>query len=123
MEGTLGTLYDINKQVIKNYKPLSKNKIGKIMNQMQEWIKEQNNEYYMLLCKEKSDYTVFRHVHKYLPYSLSKEIIEIAEERGAIVSIEQDKLTNAIEFWIKIDDEVFMYLLFGYDFGVVEVGV
>lgn len=120
---TLGTLYDFNKQLMSQAKKLRRIDFKDSLNQIKDFIKEKNNKYFMLLCKERSDYTVFvlfknedfnRQIFK-------KELSECLINRGQILSIEKTKDKQAYEIWIKIDEEVFAYYLFPYDLGVIEV--
>lgn len=120
---TLGTLYDFNKQLMSQAKELRRIDFKDSLNQIKDFIKEKDNKYFMLLCKERSDYTVFvlfknedfdRQIFK-------KELSECLTNRGQILSIEETKDKQAYEIWIKIDKEAFVYYLFPYDLGVIEV--
>ena len=120
---TLGTLYDFNKQLMSQAKELRRIDFKDSLNEIKDFIKEKDNKYFMLLCKERSDYTVFvlfknedfdRQIFK-------KELSECLTNRGQILSIEKTKDKQAYEIWIKIDEEAFVYYLFPYDLGVIEV--
>lgn len=120
---TLGTLYDFNKQLMSQAKELRRIDFKDSLNEIKDFIKEKDNKYFMLLCKERSDYTVFvlfknensdRQIFK-------KELSECLINRGQILSIERTKDKQAYEIWIKIDEEAFVYYLFPYDLGVIEV--
>lgn len=120
---TLGTLYDFNKQLMSQAKELRRIDFKDSLNQIKDFIKEKDNKYFMLLCKERSDYTVFvlfknedfdRQIFK-------KELSECLTNRGQVLSIEKTKDKQAYEIWIKIDEEAFVYYLFPYDLGVIEV--
>ena len=120
---TLGTLYDFNKQLMSQAKELRRIDFKDSLNQIKDFIKENDNKYFMLLCKERSDYTVFvlfknedfdRQIFK-------KELSECLTNRGQVLSIEKTKDKQAYEIWIKIDEEAFVYYLFPYDLGVIEV--
>ena len=120
---TLGTLYDFNKQLLSQAKELRRIDFKDSLNQIKDFIKEKDNKYFMLLCKERSDYTVFvlfknedfdRQIFK-------KELSECLTNRGQILSIEKTKDKQAYEIWIKVDEEAFVYYLFPYDLGVIEV--
>ena len=120
---TLGTLYDFNKQLMSQAKELRRIDFKDSLNEIKDFIKEKDNKYFMLLCKERSDYTVFvlfknensdRQIFK-------KELSECLINRGQILSIERTKDKQAYEIWIKIDEEAFVYYLFPYDLGVIKV--
>ena len=120
---TLGTLYDFNKQLMSQAKELRRIDFKDSLNEIKDFIKEKDNKYFMLLCKERSDYTVFvlfknedfdRQIFK-------KELSECLANRGQVLSIEKTKDKQAYEIWIKVDEEAFVYYLFPYDLGVIEV--
>ena len=82
----------------------------------------------MLLCKEKSDYTVFQVTDFDENYSdMWNEILDILEERGYVMKDIyprcDDNADNSIEYWVqdKQTKECFMYMLFPYDWGVIEL--
>ena len=56
---TLGTLYDFNKQLMSQTKELRRIDFKDSLNQIKDFIKEKDNEYFMLLGRERSDYNVF----------------------------------------------------------------
>ncbi len=55
----MGTLYDMNKNVIANLSALSKRQVKDRLLETSEYIKKTDNRYYMMLCHEARDYTVF----------------------------------------------------------------
>ena len=75
----------------------------------------------MLLCRERYDFTVF-HLYELQnenpPNIAAKELIKILQNRGYILSIEQEQ--DAFEIWLSIDKEVFAYYLFACDDWVIE---
>jgi len=128
-EVKLGTLYDFNKQAMLNEKPLKKSRIEKyIKPQLEDWFNWTLDGYAMLLCRERYDFTVFHLYEKQNPNPpaiAASELIEVLQNRGIILSMEKtgsvvDKNGQAWEIWIKIDDEAFVYYLFGCDDFVIE---
>ena len=114
---TMGNLYDINKNLIKdNISPLTGEKLAEKRQIILDFL---NEMYYMLLCHDRRDYTVFR-------ISESKEecvkilIDECLKNRGEILSIEPTENKDAFEIWIKIEDEVFCYYFFPYSQAIIE---
>ena len=105
----LGTLYDMNKAIIEQQGRMSKTAFKDRLNGLvTDFFKTTDNTYYMMLCNEQRDYTVFR--------------ISEFENRGAVMSIEKDK-NGAIEIWIKdmSDEQNYCYYLFPYDTAIIEV--
>ena len=128
-EINMGTLYDMNKNVIANLSPLGKGQIRETLNsEVSEYLKDTDNTYYMMLCHEARDYTVFR-ISDYssIPDAI-KELKECLNNRGELYSIAKDT-NGAIEIWIKgtgfceylEKDKFYMYYLFPYDAAIIEV--
>lgn len=77
-------------------------------------------DYYMLLCRELNDYTVFRIGHAAEDETIWNSILDILSTRGTLKGIET-KEDGTIEFWITSKKGTNMYLLFPYDWGVINV--
>lgn len=121
-EISLGTLYDVNKQLMLNQGTLSAAAIKTAQQDLEEWFNWKIDGYAMLLCHERRDYTLFHLYQKANPNPpkiAASELIELLQERGDILSI--DKYTEEVwEIWLKIGKEAFVYYLFNYDNGVIE---
>lgn len=122
---SLGTLYDFNKQMISKEGAMSQSKIDALRPELEEWFNWQIDEYVMLLCRERYDFTVF---HLYIKANINppkiavSELIDLLKSRGKILSIEKDSnvMNNAWEIWLEIDGEAFAYYLFNCDDWVIE---
>ena len=122
-EVSLGTLYDMNKEIMKKESALSKEKIEEIQGQLETWFNWYADSYVMLLCRERYDFTVFHLYAKQNPNPpklAAKELIELLKERGQILSIEKEIDDNKWEIWLKINKEVFAYYLFPCDDFIIE---
>lgn len=120
----MGTLYDVNKQLNLNEKILTRTEVKKALKEVKEFFKENKDKYFMLLCKDRGDYTLFNFNNKN-DISLQnaiKDVQECLENRGSIISIESDNGYN-LEIWLRIDDDTFLYYIFPYDIGVIEEGI
>lgn len=125
----LGTLYDMNKNLIQNSeKALSQGMLNSKKEEIKNFLKKTNNEYYMLLCHERRDYTLFD--LGYEIYNTHKEkcqktvdvlIDECLQNRGEIRGIDITKDKQAIEIWISIEDDSYAYYFFPYDKGVINI--
>lgn len=117
------TLYDLNKQGYLTLPDMSTEDISNAKKKLTNLIDEIRSSYYMLLCKERSDYTVFSIYFDYKDSTsmATEEIFSIVESRGKIRGVEFND-DETIDFWVLIDEEVFMYKLFDYEWGVIEVG-
>lgn len=118
----MGTLYDWNKSAMEQIKGLNatelKDKLREIKNKLFN-----QGKYYMLLCHERRDYTVFNLIREAIGHDVSKkasnELKECLENRGTILSID-DQHNGSWEIWIRNDEGVFCYYLFSYDNAVIE---
>lgn len=125
----LGTLYDVNKNLIQNSeKMLSQGILNSKKEEIKNFLKKTNNEYYMLLCHERRDYTLFNLGHE--TYDTYKEkyqktvnvlIDECLQNRGEIRGIDITKDKQAIEVWISTEGDSYVYYFFPYDKGVIEI--
>lgn len=119
---SLGNLYDINKQLMVTMPEMTDAEIDLITPQLEEWFNWTLDGYAMLLCRERYDFTVFHLYEKQNPYPQKvavSELFELLKERGKILSIEKaDEISW--EIWIKIDEEAFVFYLFGCDRWIIE---
>lgn len=87
----------------------------------------------MLLCNDRKDYTIFHRNQKCIngefldrcegytgDYIESVLLDECLPNRGSIKSIEFTEDKNAIEIWLSIDGESFVYFFFPYDSAIIE---
>ena len=126
-EVSLGTLYDVNKNLIQNaIKALDETALNSKKEIIKNFLRKTNNNYYMLLCNERKDYTIFtignienkeQKIEK-LPFVL---IDECLKNRGEIRVIELTEDKNAIEAWISVNDESFAYYFFPYDSAIINM--
>ncbi len=114
-------LYELNKTLYKSLPEITFNELQERKKKIADWIGESDNKYYMLLCRERSDYTVF-----VISYSgqvtIDKEVIDIVCSRGKIkaIEIEENFPERWVQFWIEDNKEIYMYAFFPYDSGVIE---
>ena len=126
-EVSLGTLYDVNKNLIQNaIKALDETALNSKKEIIKNFLRKTNNNYYMLLCNERKDYTIFtignienkeQKIEK-LPFVL---IDECLKNRGEIRVIELTEDKDAIEAWISVNDESFAYYFFPYDSAIINM--
>lgn len=115
----IGNLYQINQQLVNKEVPLSKKQINLKQASLVSYF---NEKYYMLLCRELNDYTVYK-VNKSLnsKEKAAYEVIETLKERGTIYAIDA-KEDGAYEIWIKpfLEELPHAYYLFPYTRAVIE---
>ena len=126
------TAYDINKQVIDQLLALTEEELEDKKDIIGQFVKNTNNEYYMLLCREKNYYTLCHRVPGMNPspadnvrqYSewpneiITTEdlIIECSKCLGEIKSIEL--VDGAVEIWVTDPFDTYVMYFFPYDGGV-----
>ncbi len=78
--------------------------------------------YYMLMCREKNYYTVVRvQGQKVKCNDLFEDlVIELLQDNGTIKDLNYNEDNSAIECWICKDEEINMFLLFPYSWGVIR---
>ena len=101
-EIAIGTLYDLNKDLVKKTEiKLAEGVLNSKKEIIKNFIYKTNNNYYMLLCNERKDYTVFDFKNKkwserYM--SCAKCLVdECLTNRGEIRGIDLTKDKSAIE--------------------------
>ena len=137
----VGTIYDINKSLINQEPVLSKHildaKLKKVQKYFEDLLKEnysfgfKDTAYFMLLCHEQRDYTVFTLKNSLLDFKNETEWLKQAktaidelkiclQNRGKIISIEPTWDKVAFEIWIRNDEDNFCYYLFPYNDAVIH---
>ena len=125
------TLYDFNKAALIGAPSATSAEMESMRNKIKKYLKNNhtNSYYFMMLCKEKADYTIFTgrdHTISYY-YELMEEDIKLClanrELELMALNINDDKV---LEIWTRTyaedveDREVFLYYLFPYDTAIIE---
>lgn len=113
---SLGTVYDINKNLMQSEKRLSNNALNKKLKEITRFFTK--GKYFMLLCHELRDYTVFQLTTEDKAKLASEELKVCMENRGEVLSVDEAP-GNAYEIWIRNDQGAFAYYLFPYDEAVI----
>ena len=94
----LGTAYDINKNLVKKYENhLTEKELKEKFILLEEYTLEKFNHYYMLLCNDRKDYTVFHTTVLEDKHSVPNELMECLTNRGLIYGIDRTEDGVAIE--------------------------
>lgn len=121
---SVGSLYEMNQQMFKQMKPPLPRKIDMDLANIGAWFSSNYGvQYFMLLCKERSDYTLF-HINDYNYSQAVQELREVLEERGEIMGFDFVHGENCYQCWVRErteNPEVFMFMLFDADWMVVEI--
>lgn len=116
----IGTLYDLNKQIMAQLPPQSEDIMTHNWNIIGDWFGKDTERWFMLMCKERSDFTLFHITDNQFTKGV-QELKEVLEERGQILAIQYQHGKDTFEIWVKMDEEVFMFMLFGASWMIVEV--
>lgn len=128
-EIALGNLYDMNKQMMEQEPPLSAELRRSAGQMLEEWLEKHfNQKYFMLLCAERKDYTLFN-LDKTDTWArpdalrlrvAREDIFECLDNRGTLLAADLQE-DGAWEFWIKdIAGECAAYYFFPYGAAVIE---
>ncbi len=125
----LGTLYDMNKNIVQtSEKELSQGILNSKKEEIKNFLEKTKNQYYMLLCHEKRDYSLFDLGYEiYYSYrekckkTINILIDECLKNRGEIRGIDITKDKQAIEIWVSTKEESYAYYFFPYDKGVIDI--
>lgn len=121
---TLGTTYELNKNLVEKYEEELTIEERELKKQLVEkFLIDKNNRYYMLLCNDRKDYTIISITD--MKTKSAEAAFSIVDEclinRGKIKGIDLVSDNSAIEIWLSIDNESYCYYLFPYDNAIVEV--
>ena len=122
VEMSAGNLYDMNKQIMQDRKPLTHLELAAIQPKIEDWFNMIIDTYAMLLNHDQHDYTIF-HLYETQnpnpPAIAASELMVCLKNRGEILAIDETG-DGAWEIWLKINGEPYCYYLFRYDDAVIE---
>ena len=113
-------LYDLNKQIISQMPALDEDGIDLALMTVAAYIKNTENKYYMLLCKDVNYYTLFNISTTITEPYACEEVLACAGDWGVLKSVEVND-NDAVEIWVQDEQgEAMVMYLFPYDMGVIE---
>ncbi len=119
-EGTLGNLYDMNKQIIQQLPNATEEDIMFSKDLVQTFIESRQNKYFMLLCNDRNYYTLF-HINDQSDEPLSEILFnECIPNFANLKCVNETEDKGAIEIWTEADGEIYVMYFFPYDEGVIE---
>jgi hypothetical protein len=118
-EGLKMNLYDLNCSIIDQLPSLEDFTDAEVT--IEQYKTLTGNEYYMLYGKDISYFTLFRIFPDGEFDALGQAVIECLSNVGEIKSIDLTENKDAIEIWVKTNEQVTCLYLFAYDNGVVTV--
>lgn len=127
-EVSLGNYYEMNKQLMANEPALTAEELTEAKDMLYDYaLKHYAQKYFMLLCHERRDYTLFNlgenptsSVRDKSCSTFAFDVIDCMQNRGQVIAAdEQDD--GAIEIWIRDEEnEMAAYYLFPYGAAVIE---
>lgn len=114
----MGTLYQVNKNLLMTEKAMTRDALRQAYKKIKKFFIETKDQYFMLLCREQYDFTLFNFTNK--ENIKIKDLEECLTNRGEVICIDLTENKDAFEIWLNIHDEPFAYYLFPYDLGVIE---
>ena len=115
-EVSLGTVYDVNKSLMEKEAVLSEKALNKKLSDVTRFFSK--GKYFMLLCHEQRDYTVFELTAGSKADIATDELKICLQNRGNVLAIDATP-DNAFEIWIKNKFGIYAYYLFPYDEAVI----
>lgn len=114
--------YEMNKMIIGQLNHLTPEEKSEKYKLINDWQKKIKATYYAMIGKENNYYTIFKTgaIHE-LP-NLGEGVLQCLQNVGEVYSIEKTEAGDAIEIWVKYEDEPIVMYLFPYDKGVVTIG-
>lgn len=98
------TVYDLNKTIISQLQPKSALELQPCISIINQYHDQHNSEFYLLLCKEISYYTIFamRDPTFLTDFpSLGSAAVSCAQDIGQIVSVDPSSENDAVEIWVR----------------------
>lgn len=119
------TVYDYNKNIMKQWPVLEGEGLENVKKEFRNYLENTPAEQYlMMLCREKNDYTLFNFYDTWDDAQFADDIIECFENRGVgIVNAEVIDNGIAMEVWVKRPgqmEDVNLYYIFPADGMVIE---
>lgn len=127
-EVSLGNLYDMNKQLMEKEPEISSTELQLAREHLRTWLtKNFDQKYFMLLCHELRDYTLFnldktnswKTAKPQSIFEAAEDILECMINRGCLLVVDQQE-DGAWELWIRNHEGCFAYYLFPYGEAVLE---
>ena len=120
-EGLSLNLYDLNKMIIQQMEEADNKKIETFINRLNDYNKSINSNYYMLLCKDISYYTVFTNGNEFETFG--EAVITCAQDVGKVINADLTEDNRAVEIWVRNEaEEVYCMYLFDCQQMIVTYG-
>jgi hypothetical protein len=114
-------LYEMNKMILSELPALNDEEIEKAKAVIREYVSNNADDYYMLLCHELKYFTVFaQDEYCDVDETIENVIFDCLNYVGTVKSVELSKDGGAIEIWVTTpEDDTYVMYLFDYGRGIV----
>jgi len=121
-EVEMGTLYELNKQVMAQLPPQDEATMNHNWTVIGDWFGKNQKRWFMLMCKERSDFTMFHITDNQFTKGVI-ELQDVLKERGEILAIQYQHGDDAFEIWVREYEtkDVYMFMFFEAEWMIVEV--
>ena len=114
------TEYEFNQQVIEKLpSKITEQQLAPVYKIIKDFKELHKNKYYMLLCNDIHYYTVL-HINNTADTSFEEIAVNCVQDIGVIQLVEAREDNEAVEICMKNKEGCKMFMLFPYDWGVVE---
>lgn len=118
-------VYEFNKNIMKQLPVMEEEGINNVKEELKNYLEiTPAEQYLMMLCKEKNDYTLFNFHDAWEEHQFADDIIECMENRGyGIINCETVENGTAVELWVKAPgqmEDADLYYIFPADSMVIE---
>ena len=119
----LGSLYDMNRYFYSQLPDMDEKKKEELIMNIAMWFSSKpTNKFFMMLCRELNDYTIFHFEHP--NHSKGKtELEELLKSRGSVKDIYYNHDTDTYDFWLlsSLDGQIQMYKIFMCDDFIIQI--
>lgn len=113
------TLYELNKGLVTKLPALTDEQLEEKYELINEF--GAFKTWCMLLNRETNYYTVFHHIPKDAQETFASAVLDCCQYQGEIKGIDwADDNHSALEIWITIGEDSYVFYLFDYSQGVIE---
>lgn len=126
------TLYDFNKATLVNAPSATSAEMELMRNKLRKFFAKNIDvqHYYMMLCKDLSDYTIFTSKDYEISYYsdvMTKDIEDCFKNRNMEIMMIDINEDNVVEIWTRVNhleediaNEIYLYHIFPYDTAIIE---
>lgn len=125
-------LYEFNKSTLMNAPSATSAEMELMRNKLKKFFAKNNkaHHYYMMLCKDLSDYTIFTSKDFEISYYsdiMEEDVQDCFKNRNMEIMMIDINDDNVVEIWTRVNhyeedvsNEIYLYHIFPYDEAIIE---